>query len=778
MRIGILTFHRSINYGAFMQCLALSHEMQKRLPDDEVEVVDYNSVIMENNYKVRPRLNRHALGHPLEFGQKIKRKKAFRRALRFLPLSPEQIIDDGCDRVFDYIRGRYDLVVTGSDAVWNWIKRGFPNPYLLGFGDGPRRMSYGASAFGMGMKYLTDERKEKLSEWFSGYEYVGVRDEHTASLVRECSPEIKVEFNCDPTAFLDLDYVYSLLGETRETFRRRIYEKYHIPGDKRLICVMGTDRRLVRKIREKYRDTHRVIAVFSETGAEDVFMYDLDPLEWSLVFGLCDLTLTNFFHGTLLSLRNSTPVISIDHTDFGAGGKGKMEDALERMDLRDCFFVRQDALADGWERVLAKADELISDRNIRNIIESNRRRLVESAESFFAALGCKTGSEDISPAPRRICRVDSLPGASCAGCGLCAVRCPAEAITFIRENGFDMPSIDKEKCTGCGLCSRICPVNRPPEPKKPSRVVALCDRDEKRRAASSSGGAVGLFADLIFKKGGAVSGVVYDGGMRPVFRIARSEEEYAPMRGSKYVQASTEGLFAALESELAAGRPVLMTGVPCQTAAVREYFGGKYDGLYTLDLICHGVQSPELFACYISRLEKKYGSRVTDFRFRDKANGWKKSNVRVVFENGEELIMTRAECDYFRYFDYLRNSCYRCRFRGFRSAADLTVGDYWGVETLTDLFSDDRGASIVLCNTAKGEELLCGIEEGALTVESDIDHALATHRKLTSSIPVPPPRNRFFDVLGRKGCRKAIAYHRRRTLPYNVKVRTLKLFKK
>ncbi len=267
MKIGILTFHRSINYGAYMQCLSLSHEIQRRFPECEDEVVDYNSVIMEDNYKVRPRFNRHALGHPLEFPQKIARKKAFRRALEYLPLSPEQIIDDGCGRVFDYSKKRYDVVITGSDAVWNWIKRGFPNPYLLGFDGGPRRMSCAASAFGMGPEYLTDERRKIFGEWLSGYDYIGVRDEYTADLVRSCAPDSVSHFNCDPTAFLDLDYVYSLLGHTVESFKKHIYKKCGFPEDKRLICIMGTDRSLVKKINEKYRATHRTVAVFSAAGA-------------------------------------------------------------------------------------------------------------------------------------------------------------------------------------------------------------------------------------------------------------------------------------------------------------------------------------------------------------------------------------------------------------------------------------------------------------------------------------------------------------------------------
>ena len=40
MRIGILTFHRSVNNGAVIQCYSLSKRLQKEFPDADVEVID------------------------------------------------------------------------------------------------------------------------------------------------------------------------------------------------------------------------------------------------------------------------------------------------------------------------------------------------------------------------------------------------------------------------------------------------------------------------------------------------------------------------------------------------------------------------------------------------------------------------------------------------------------------------------------------------------------------------------------------------------------------
>ena len=49
----------------------------------------------------------------------------------------------------------YDVIIVGSDAVWNWQIRRFPNPYFLGDGCNAIRMSYAASSFGQDYLKIT-----------------------------------------------------------------------------------------------------------------------------------------------------------------------------------------------------------------------------------------------------------------------------------------------------------------------------------------------------------------------------------------------------------------------------------------------------------------------------------------------------------------------------------------------------------------------------------------------------------------------------------------------
>ena len=47
MKIGILTYHRAINYGAVLQSFSLVERLKKDFPNESIEIIDYNSFSRE-----------------------------------------------------------------------------------------------------------------------------------------------------------------------------------------------------------------------------------------------------------------------------------------------------------------------------------------------------------------------------------------------------------------------------------------------------------------------------------------------------------------------------------------------------------------------------------------------------------------------------------------------------------------------------------------------------------------------------------------------------------
>lgn len=355
MKIGILTFHRSINYGAFMQSFSLSNFLKKELPDCEVEIIDYDNLTMNNKYKIKFR--KHYIKYPFLLYRDIKKRKAFLSSLKYLSLSDETIITNDCEKIYSYIEKKYDVVIVGSDAVWNFIQRGFPNAYVLNIKSDIKKLSYAASAYGMEMNYITEDVKKEFAKALESYSFIGVRDSYTENLIKTVYPQAEVTYTCDPTVFLDMEKIKEL---NPENYREYILKKYNIPNDKPIIGVMGIDSKIIDKIYHKYGNEYNVVAVHAYAKGVKYHLYDLTPIEWSQVFSLFELTVTNFFHGTLLSLKNYTPTISIDTVPFGEKNKGKIEDLLERMQLNDNFFLKKDV--GDCSSLLSRIDYLLSNK--------------------------------------------------------------------------------------------------------------------------------------------------------------------------------------------------------------------------------------------------------------------------------------------------------------------------------------------------------------------------------------------------------------------------------
>ncbi len=381
-KIGIFTFHRSINYGAFMQSYSLSKKIQKELPDTKVEIIDYTSAHMEEIYK--PAIKKWTFSHPIYAYLKYKQYYKFRDSLSRLPLSSKCICSDGdTDNVLSAYEKDYDAFVVGSDAVWNWIQRGFPNPYIMNFKSYVVKLSYAASAYGMSKDYVTDSAKEYFRQSLEKFSFIGVRDEYTESLVKDVCPNVNPVYTCDPTVFLDLNDVYNEMGMTKEEFKTHIYKKYKIPTNKKLIGVMGAPANIIKRIKSEYGSEYCVIGLYNFSKCADVQMVDLTPFEWAAVFSLFELTLTTFFHGTLLSLRNATPVVNFDSSKFSKENEGKIHDVMRRMNLLDCHFKS----TTDESNIMAKVSEVLSKREIySDLIQTNIKELEKSHEEFLNKL--------------------------------------------------------------------------------------------------------------------------------------------------------------------------------------------------------------------------------------------------------------------------------------------------------------------------------------------------------------------------------------------------------
>lgn len=344
----------------------------------------------------------------------------------------------------------------------------------------------------------------------------------------------------------------------------------------------------------------------------------------------------------------------------------------------------------------------------------------------------------------------------CVGCGLCEYVCPKNCITMTSKNdGFLYPSINEELCILCKKCQQACPVLSEKKKIEPLRCVALEDIKDENRKKSASGGAASLLFEEIINMGGAVCGCRLDDDLKAVHDVSDTLESIDLYRDSKYVQSDMKNAWKKIEDCLLEDRKLIVCGTPCQIAAVNSRFG-QHENLYTCDFVCSGVPDPSIFELYKRELEQKSGKKIKEFYFRDKTNGWKKSNIRIVYTDDTEEIIERKDSNYYRLFGnniFFRESCYDCKFKNFNTYADLTVGDYWGIERLYPE-CDDIGCSLVIVNTKKGDFLLSAVKDKCRLKDTHIDFAIETHPKIISSINRAKYRDLFYNIYNDKSYKK------------------------
>ncbi len=365
MKIGILTFHRSYNYGAFMQCFSLSKRLQKDFPECNVEVIDYTVQRVINSYKDAVSKNKNLeIRHKLE-----ERNKAFLAVQSTLPLSKYSEFSDDYANAVKYMNENYDAVVVGSDAVWNWISRGFPNLYFLKDYKGIK-LSYAASAHGMNYQNMTEEQRKYLSEALSCFDYIGVRDVTTEKMVKYINSSLTPVHNCDPTTFLNLDDVPCNM----EMLKKKLQMK-GVDFSKPLIGLMASNV-IGREIKKRWKGKVQIIALYEPNKYADVFLNDLTPFEWAKVFAFFKVTVTHYFHGTMLSLVNGIPVIPIEFlNDFSDKNKTKINDLMERLDLLEWRYT-EDYRSQGLIKKVMRKTGLWENKKLWN-------RVNELIESFL-----------------------------------------------------------------------------------------------------------------------------------------------------------------------------------------------------------------------------------------------------------------------------------------------------------------------------------------------------------------------------------------------------------
>lgn len=358
------------------------------------------------------------------------------------------------------------------------------------------------------------------------------------------------------------------------------------------------------------------------------------------------------------------------------------------------------------------------------------------------------------------------------------------------EYGFVFPVIDTSLCVDCGICGELCEFQNGTARKTSGPWYAAAYRGDSSRSASA--GAFYALALSVLSVGGAVFGAAYvreGDDLRVRHVMAEDIDSLRALQGSKYVQSDVSPCFQEVERQLGLGREVLFSGTPCQVAGLRGYLRHEWPNLITVDLVCHGVPSEQMFRSFVSSIERERGMRVVNLSFRCKRWGWGHSLLLCLllrpFDASDSLrdetvIVSARDSAYYDLFlnlKTLRDSCYSCPFAGCARPGDITVGDFWGVDENCPIVMEDarfnveRGVSCLLINNERGRFALDRFGKDLDLLEVSLDDIVRGNDQLRQSSILPKDRLAYISTYRDYGWSAVEEMWRRRERGVRYRVR-------
>lgn len=334
MNVGILTFFDAINYGASLQAAALRHVLQEQgadvsFMDHRCGEVEKTSLIWDWKQAGSPA---YALAHLYNLPVALRRRENFRKFW------------EKHYRIGSENPGDYDVVVAGSDQIWNYGLSGDDWFYFLNFSkEKAKKVSYAAS---FGLSQIPEDKQKVIAPLLRDMDRISVREQTGAALVKEMTGR-DVPVVLDPTLllnkaqwksfadpdFTDKGYIFVYTVFNSDSLWERAYA---------LSKETGLPIRTI-----SYSKLHRKNAIYT---------FDAGPVQWLSHIMNAEYVVTNSFHGFAFSV-NFEKQFYYELTSQKTGVSSRLSDMARQYGLTHREISQKDGSPIAYEAVREKLEE-------------------------------------------------------------------------------------------------------------------------------------------------------------------------------------------------------------------------------------------------------------------------------------------------------------------------------------------------------------------------------------------------------------------------------------
>lgn len=300
INIGILTFTDGTNYGQRLQNLAVQHILEAYGHNVKTFIIRRPDTGIFNASK---RIVK-SLFHPVSNYEECLRQKKFdffnHKYIKFY----KKKIYSGMDSTD--IESEFDLVVAGSDQVWNPYSAWVNENNFLTFISEEKRASIAAS---FSIDTIPEEKKWTYEKYLNGIPRITVREFSAQKIIKDlCGKDVSVIM--DPTIVVDISFWESIL----EKPKMRLPKKYvvdYVLGD-------NTEKKIIKEFASK----HNIEIVSLNKGSK---WYITSPTEFLYIIKNAEFVFTDSYHGTIFSILFEIPFKNILRKDSNVSMQSRFE---------------------------------------------------------------------------------------------------------------------------------------------------------------------------------------------------------------------------------------------------------------------------------------------------------------------------------------------------------------------------------------------------------------------------------------------------------------------
>lgn len=314
-KIGLLTYHYSVNYGAVLQAYAL-YSFVESLGCD-VEFIDYRPWQLRNSNRKYLYYRGQKLINPFLLKSGFQKNKKFSRFIsKNMKLSSKAFLkhEDLCKT-----QHCYDAIICGSDEIWNindsHTDFGSDLAYFLDFTDSKsvQKISYAPS---FGYTKSLGKSKSRVCKLIQEFKFLSVRDSNSQRIISECGRDAQKVL--DPTFLIDYSNILKIPSTTHD-----------------YILLYGSFSKKQGNYIEDFAKSMSldIISIGARPGEyKPKYSYiGIGPEEWLGYFKEASYIFTNYFHGVIFSIIFKKPFVNFDRP----GKSIKVKDLLGQLDLEN-----------------------------------------------------------------------------------------------------------------------------------------------------------------------------------------------------------------------------------------------------------------------------------------------------------------------------------------------------------------------------------------------------------------------------------------------------------